>query len=255
MKQKSLVALFAIIIGMASCSKDKTIATDNAPVSSQKKLTKAVHGTDTWLYEYTSAGKIKGYTYGGGVGRMEFDWKPNVLAQTVYINNIKKGDLVYELLNGICQKLKSAYYDDNGNITEENSTVYLYNAKGQLEKEEYSKNGTYYAYRLNTFNAGNELVKYVIADKNGMETRKVEFEYDEALVEKFGPVTQFYSGGTSEVFPKMTGHLIKKRTVTDNTGVNVYTNTFTTDAQGYVLTENTITAGNVLVESVIYTWQ
>jgi hypothetical protein len=256
MKLNHLIAVSAIIISaLSSCKKDASISNDNPASNGEKMLVKTVFDNDTYTYEYTSDKKLKSYTYGNGHGKITFEYQPNLLTNMVFIDNVSKGVLKFELVNGICQRLTGTYYDGNGNISDEYITDYIYNAKGLLDKESYTKNGNYDGYTTHTYDANNEVQKKVSVDKNGIPYRTAEFEYDAALPEKAGPISQFYAGGTAYLFPKMANHLIKKKTVTDNSGVSVYTYARTMDAQGYVLTEKLKDAADVILGTLTNTWQ
>jgi hypothetical protein len=257
MKFKSFInAVIAImLLAFTSCKKE-TINSPTPPVSTEsKKLAKLTDGFTTYLYEYNADRTIKSYSWGNGVLKMVFEYQPNKLINTLYEGSVRKGLIIYTLINGIAQKVNGEYYDAAGIVTESNETIYTYNAQGKISKASYVKNGTGNGVDQYTYNANGNLLKSEAIDKNGIMYSQTEYEYDLTLVDKSGPVGQFFGSANGSVFPKYAKNLVKKQTITSAAGTTVYNITRTMDAAGYELTVTYTNSGNGSASTTVYDWQ
>lgn len=256
MKKLNLI-IAAVVIAFSSCSKKDSIVTPTTPpVPVNERMLLSYAGVYTTnVFTYNADKTLKSYTWVNGYGRAEYSYQPGKLMITHYGNNIKVGLFIYELSAGIAQKLTSTFYDANGGVTDVYVTTYTYNSKGQKSKDDYTKNGSTYGSNSYTYDANNDMTILEIKDANGITTWKSVYEYDLALRDKSYSFGQFNSNGTGLIFPKVSQHLKKKQTITQNNAVTVYDYSYTLDASGYVLTGIVKDQANVTADNWTNTWE
>jgi hypothetical protein len=260
MKLKNLFIIALLMIaGLSSCKKETTInpATPVVPVTPYERLLLSVTGMNRdYTFAYNADKTIKSYTWGGGFYKGEFSYQPNKLVLNFFDNNgAKAGDNIYELSNGITQKLTSTNYAANGTILDIYVTLCSYNAGGQLIKETYTKNGVPNGETDWSYDNNGDLSGLIAKDMNGTITWQTTYEYDLSLFDKAASYGQFNSNVTGFVYPKKAIHLIKKQTVIENNITKIYNYNYTFDAQGYVLTGIVKDNNNVLADNWTNTWQ
>ena len=242
-----------MLLAFTSCKKENV--NDPASSAGTKTLAKLSDQYATYLYEYNADKTIKSYTWGNGVFKMQFEYQPNKLINTLYEGSIKKGYIIYTLVSGITQKVNGEYYDATGNVTEFNEAIYTYNAQGKMTKASYTKNGAANGFDQYIYNADGNMIKQEATGKNGVMYSQTDYEYDLALVDKSGAVGQFFGSGTGAVFPKYAKNLVTKRTNSTSAGTTIYNITRTVDTDGYELTVTHTNASNGSASTTVYNWQ
>jgi hypothetical protein len=254
MKKNVVLAMLIFAAAFTSCKKENDIVKNETPVPvapNERFLLSSSDTYNSYTFEYNADKTLKKYTVNGGY--WEFTYQPNKVIETYYFNNIKRGYVVNELLNGIAQKQTTIYYDVNGAVSNTYTDTYTYNTKGLLSKEEFTQDGNYAGTANWTYDNNDDLINYFATDKNGATISNSNYEYDLNLPEKSGSFGQFNSSATGSMFPKKSKHLVKKQTVVSSN--EHYFFTYTLDASGYVLSSIMKDDASVVVGTTTNTWQ
>jgi hypothetical protein len=258
-KNNILIAVIAAALAFTSCKKESTTSPDNTnpPVPANERLLQSYVATNSTskYFTYNSDKTPKSYTFGNGTGRAEFAYLPNKVVKTVFANNVKYADHIYELVGGIASQMTTIAYDANGAVLDNYLIKYIYNSKKLLVKYEEFKNGVLIGWIERSYDANDNLVLSETKNANGVTTRTANYEYDTSLPDKSWSYGQFDSNGTGTIFPRFAKHMIKKITVNQGATTSVLNFSYTTDAQGFVLTGTVKDGSNVTQDSWTNTWQ
>ena len=182
-----------------------------------------------------------------------FTYANNHLIWVITSNNIKLMETDFTLLNGVAQTAVTKTWEMNGTPKDEYLTYYLYNNLGFLVKDSIFKNGQFAgAYRYE-YNNDKDLSNRKDIDANGTIVGDIDFEYDLSHLDKTGSYGQFDNSGTNEIFPRKAKHMIKSRH--SKLLNNIYTYTYTYDADGYVTHGQIKNTTNGETDTFNNTWQ
>lgn len=220
-------------------------------------LVSAAAQDGTYNFSFTAGRLVKAVTWNNGATIKSFSYAGNTVTAITTENGKKTAENIYTLSNGIAQKQTTAYFDANGNSTDQYTTSFNYNAAGLLEKTIYLKNGASNGYAQYNYDSNKDLTEFSYYNGSGTLQSRSMYEYNFLIADKAATFGRYNTSGDNYLFPRLSKHLCTKRTafspVTNIT--SIYTYTYTTDALGYEIKQVVKDANGTVIEEITNTWE
>lgn len=178
-------------------------------------------------------------------------YAPNLCTFETTTNGQIVSRQVYQLVNGVAEKMTNYYLNGNGQLNENYVTLYSYKG-GKLDREEIYENGKLSS-SFHFFYVGDDISAVEGYDSNGVLLATEKFEYTD-LLDRSASLNQWnYMDG--HLFPRKSKHLQKEHVVEKKGAVFAHISyTYALDPQGYV-TNVEATYNNKSKEVWTNTWQ